>query len=911
MSYAVRRVVDPSTAPNSSGEPPTTATVLDYICLFTHDLRRKQKRWQDGKLKYHTFNKRIMVYDDRGNFIGDAHWHGGGDLEEGEELELDRGAAIVQVADCVGSREQDLTEILDKRVREVEKRRNLAAAKTPQSSRAGAQSRQQEQPHFQVSHRSLSSIVPSPGPIGRAAISDRSPFEARKAEGAPPAKKRRVSPSPPSKTGFAQSLFGARLNLGGSGAMASLKMRALKERTNLQRKVDEGDKGQSSDGDEDVVIVDERRKKVVVKKSRYSTALSAVSTTVNDGPRPVVRQILTPVHDKDKLATDSTSKRVEEAQVEDRSDTVNGNSDMTLDTTPGLQAAAKLCETRTSAKPAGGHKQAARKTTPAHSKAQVSTTAAARKATPEPPADVIAIESSPEAKPQRTANKNSERRPKVAANVPTVELPRPTSPPKPPERRTELRIKSRQRRGLLMMSERRQGLQRQPASATATSNVRAAETAPDNGAEESTSPEVQVQRNDEEPPGHESEEPDEEQTITATPEPSPPRRNNASEVVSESESDVPSAKSNQNKKLLEEAETSSVSDEEVKPSRKRQRIASKRSTSRQLPSESESTESSPRQVRRKTKATVRNEPDLSADEDTRAHAPPKTTRRSQIQRSESPEVDSSSDKDSDQPPPRQMRRTRTKRESVPPAAEKTDEPKGPRITRMARKSVKCKEIFGFIPPDSELDLVPAAFAMATERIGTVGRPPGVPNRLPGITVTRRPELVTSVVQAPPRPAENKNVEVAGDLSSESGVREKSSSEPPLEETIHEDSTIVNPEPGLLGKTESIVAEPVREASPLERNTVTDQAITSKPTIINPATRGKKAARKQDAAGQAPQTIVPFEAPGQVRPPREKQALPKKMDQNLPGFTSANGGAWSKHAEDLLGMTRPTGKKSYR
>ncbi|KAK8914754.1 hypothetical protein VCV18_011072 [Metarhizium anisopliae] len=118
MSYAVR-IIDPSTAPNVSGDPPpTTASVIDYSCLFTHDLRRKQKRWQDGRLKYHTFNKRIMVYDDRGNFIGDAHWHGGGDLQEDEELELDRGAAIVQVGESTGSREQDLTEILDKRARE-------------------------------------------------------------------------------------------------------------------------------------------------------------------------------------------------------------------------------------------------------------------------------------------------------------------------------------------------------------------------------------------------------------------------------------------------------------------------------------------------------------------------------------------------------------------------------------------------------------------------------------------------------------------------------------------------------------------------------------------------------------------------------------------------------------------------
>ncbi|GAO13595.1 hypothetical protein UVI_02015320 [Ustilaginoidea virens] len=272
MSYAVRGTT--STAPaGSSGEAAaTTATVRDYVCLFTHDLKRKQKRWQDGKLKYHTFNKRIMVYDDRGNFIGDGHWPAGGDLEEGEELQLDRGAAMVQVADCVGSREQDLTELLDRRAREVEKRRAVAAAKTPTPGRAGHRQQQQQQPrpqdrqrstHFQLNHRPLSRIVRSPGPIGRAAVPARSPYEARNGNptadarpAPPPAKKRRTSPSPPSKTGFAQSLFGARLNLSTCPvAVSTLRSRLLKEKTHVQEAADAA-AGLAAEED-DVVALDE------------------------------------------------------------------------------------------------------------------------------------------------------------------------------------------------------------------------------------------------------------------------------------------------------------------------------------------------------------------------------------------------------------------------------------------------------------------------------------------------------------------------------------------------------------------------------------------------------------------------------------------------------------------------------
>ena len=38
-----------------------TALILKFNCLFTHDMTRKQKRWHDGTLCFHTFNKRIMV----------------------------------------------------------------------------------------------------------------------------------------------------------------------------------------------------------------------------------------------------------------------------------------------------------------------------------------------------------------------------------------------------------------------------------------------------------------------------------------------------------------------------------------------------------------------------------------------------------------------------------------------------------------------------------------------------------------------------------------------------------------------------------------------------------------------------------------------------------------------------------
>ncbi|KAL7930376.1 hypothetical protein V8C35DRAFT_162294 [Trichoderma chlorosporum] len=113
------RPVRPTAAPATTAPPSASATVKEFICLYTHDLRRKTKRWQDGKLIFHAFNKKVMVYDEGGGFVGDGHWQGDeSEVAEGLEMNLDRGMAIVQVLECTGSKEQDLGEVLGKRARE-------------------------------------------------------------------------------------------------------------------------------------------------------------------------------------------------------------------------------------------------------------------------------------------------------------------------------------------------------------------------------------------------------------------------------------------------------------------------------------------------------------------------------------------------------------------------------------------------------------------------------------------------------------------------------------------------------------------------------------------------------------------------------------------------------------------------
>ncbi|KAE8454528.1 hypothetical protein EG329_000151 [Mollisiaceae sp. DMI_Dod_QoI] len=194
-----------------------TAPVLEFRCLYTQDLRRKQKRWQDGRLKFHTFNKRVMVYDERSNFVGDTHWREDSEFGEGEELELERSGTMVEVGECVGKRDQDLTELVDKRVKEREER---AAAKI--ASPAPSLFRTQGTPttnHLQP--KSLNALVIPTGHYGRALMPGTSPFEERQAQTSAqekdepdrPPKRRKYNEVVPSKSGYAQNLMGTALSL--------------------------------------------------------------------------------------------------------------------------------------------------------------------------------------------------------------------------------------------------------------------------------------------------------------------------------------------------------------------------------------------------------------------------------------------------------------------------------------------------------------------------------------------------------------------------------------------------------------------------------------------------------------------------------------------------------------------------
>lgn len=153
-----------------------TAPILDFRCLYTHDLRRKAKRWQDGTLRFHTFNKRIMVYDLSKNFIGDHHWCEKNPLQDGDELELDKGV-LIQVGVSTGTTIQDLSGLFEKRKKAQPDTSGRAIPPKP-----GPLSTTRPIPVqlSQLRPKSLNALLGTPkGPLGRAAVPSKSPCQLR------------------------------------------------------------------------------------------------------------------------------------------------------------------------------------------------------------------------------------------------------------------------------------------------------------------------------------------------------------------------------------------------------------------------------------------------------------------------------------------------------------------------------------------------------------------------------------------------------------------------------------------------------------------------------------------------------------------------------------------------------------
>lgn len=1034
-----------SRAPDPSSGGGHSAPVLEFLCLFTHDLRRKQKRWQDGRLKYHTFNKRVMVYDDRGNFIGDMHWRREWELDDGEEIELERGGVIVQVSECVGRQNQDLSELLDKRVKEKELRQARVALRSPISV-ASARSPLPPQDHFQTRHRPLHQVLGTPaGRPGRAAVPTESPYELRQKAsdasdnqaGTRSSKRRKYDNTPPSKMGYAQSLFGATLTLSAVPMSSAPRRLAVPaSRPTHESAVPE------------------------VIPSGEGPGMSANSGALTDSSRPG----LTVPPPRSHVGSDrhATPDRQEEHQQRTSGPDHDNNAIPTRQAdAPAPEGATGLCSMpKDPARPTIPPKRAERKSVAQRSRNSVEqfqdevdnrTEIAGRLPTEMPRSKVIVVdddtddrldEADSSTRPPDSASKDrvistavkqmSAKRSiakKPPAQKPVMEpnsieeLAENAGAP-PREERTELRLKPRQKRGLLLLSERKdtpkqpkrqRTAARGPSLAdhpgahsvdTASSEPAVPPAAGGSGSKNRDASSLSLS-----PGVPESPTPDLTPPSAQSPRGQSLHPPDATEFGRETGCSQPVAVSTS----LDKSETTAVDSPEPRllcgSTDGAEALALDPSPAPQSRGEAAEREQNARRT------TDRDLEGLSSDlrPDTRKPSAAKQARK--INKNDE---DLSSNLPPDTRRPRSARLARKTNkgdeglnhsEGEPHGAESDDDgteelpqvPVGPRLARLGRKSVKSLEVIGYVPSSSPATKVEetswaqtrppscaGSFTIQSASAVRVGGPAKSPAKLDGestlpLVAQRAAGTAQGVVPLDaftpgPGPALQRHNSLPddriskpreeggatcrtpclGDASSRRGLARHKSAVLPVERDKENDTSVLPSLTGLQNTarlekgttidatrpcitseviiTESTDLQPQlhKPRNPPEQDerptadgndvagarslvaAATKQSSAgsaSRPRIANPATRGRKAALKSDAAGQVPQPVLPTESvparsnvglPATIRPdPATANERPKRT-MRFPGFVSARGGGpWSREAHDLLETGRPS------
>ncbi|TLD22231.1 hypothetical protein PspLS_08015 [Pyricularia sp. CBS 133598] len=914
----------------------TTAPVLEYICLFTKDLRKKQKKWQDGRLKFHTYNKKVMVYDERGYNVGHMHWRRDYDLADGEELELESGGTQVQVCECIGTQEQDISGLVDKRVQEREQRAIKVAARLQQSSSVGGSRpivRQSPNDHFQLRQLPLNQVLGTPtGHHGRALVPSESPFEQRQRappndETPRPTKRPRREPSPPAKSGYAQNLFGTKLHLS-SQPSSSLWQRTPRPTApaaeNPQRKPAQA--GQPAKKPEPAprkepktpavvdLIDDDGDDHTEKNDNRNHVEVPETSTRANMPSRQV------------RNAEKATKKRMAPVQTSD------------IEATPLPRSLNQ----------------------PVPKKPRLSDS------TPLSSPEIVELNSPPAAlsKPHKTLT----RPPKVA----TTETRRPRPEPEPlPDKETDpaelleddftqqskqktaLRIKSRKKRGLMMLSSNNveassdpepresrkhsndafvnpqdtdSGLARESGRDVATAKTkkqRGEKPTEQHPRLPSPSPALTDKSRDTSPAGHGGIEPPEKQTKQRG-----KARARANERAVNSASETNSTPETRNDPP---AAAKSSMQKGGKRARARPNVL--------VEEDSDSNETFESHSKAAQDPKNRNvHPDVASllfDDDSDASndwVPPPPTCQNLAKISESKK------KQEIAKPTKALDRVRE--DSEPPAGQM-------RLEKLGRKSVKSREIIGWVfdqppavsfGPRAALPLIASQLARSPSPdpvpSSVIENPDGPPMSPPDIVndVPTSSELA-QLIETPVATSKRAPDLTIGKASADSlpktvpDFTEKTTAHPVQETTL--DVAVKNVVPVSASKP---IAEGATKTTP-------DPApvINSRPRIANPATRGRKAAVRSDAQGKVPQHILPTDPnsmprkdvlqalatmmaasaneaaallPSQIEPPPAAPERPK-IKMKLPGFAPAGAsvgdvlGPWTREAYDLLGMGRPS------
>jgi hypothetical protein len=278
-------------------------------------------------------------------------------------------------------------------------------------------------------------------------------------------------------------------------------------------------------------------------------------------------------------------------------------------------------------------------------------------------------------------------------------------------------------------------------------------------------------------------------------------------------------------------------------------------------------------------------------------------------------------------------------------------PVGPRLARLSKRSVRSREVIGFVPSNPPVANLPKTDEPASKRL----QKPSAPRQNPPSDDVSKGSSTNQAVEEEKKP----RAQQVGDPSSHRELAYHKSAALPRggigDEEAFSLSSVAAPENATradndeipkivrlcVTNDEEVAAQPSRLHEP--RNTSkqvehpmnatghsgVDSHLTEsenqpspvisrpdtiiRPKIMNPATRGRKAALTSDAAGQVPQSILPTEPisarsdmvpPGAKRPDHAVGEGPKRR-MRFPGFASARGGGpWSREAHDLLETGRP-------
>ncbi|KAI1630824.1 hypothetical protein F4809DRAFT_635146 [Biscogniauxia mediterranea] len=898
-----------SSASSASRQPrASTAPVLEFVCLFTNDLRRKQKRWQDGRLKYHTFNKRVMVYDERGNFVGDTHWCEDYDFGEGEELQLERGSSIVQVAECVGSRDQDLSELVDKRAQERVKRQSAALARRAPTVESATP--QAATPHFQLQQRPLHNVIGTPtGHHGRAVIPIESPFEERQRQiasplhdGSRPAKRRKRELSPPSKSGYAQSLFGATLTLSGR-PLSSAPIRHQPSKVSHVR--EDNVTPASSDPSHQDGELDSPQpttKTHVALKSRRPGLVNiqpGSSLLKNKPPRPSSppAQVIT-IDDPDLPSSPPRNEIYNVQKISSLAATSQAKNLESRRTGKVTSLKAQNSLQSTSVNRDLLNPQERRDTLlKVNTEHHVPDDGSPAKTFVERVED-----EKPRTKRSKITGRERSHSPTIAApdtskivDLTIEQEPSPAEAPSVNRPRTELRIKPRKKRGLLMMSER--GPVDSSISVLSKEKTRRKRDPPSKSVDELLVDDLgEANSRKEVSPVGESR--DDSRLIDDD-------SHNPAEIdelrrEAQSGSAMPTRKAR--RKTKKEASPLGSGDEMT---------AGKQSKAPGVKghTQDESGSSHVNQSHRRPSPF-----DDDSSEEILSRNRRSRTRKQTI--TQSPERQNNAQTDEDSPPRkrRSLRKKKTQTETVEEEYGESESPPPPRLAHLGRKNIRSKEVIGFIFDEDDMKPVSRSNSARVDQVPAVCVQPDQP------TSEISPAQAMGVTEKIATIETQQTIDLQARDHITNPMEESTTTKPRGDRSDPQDLSVPPaplPEVALRRQdstTSSSSAMGVDKAavSP-EDSTVTKPQSVPIPKLINPATRGRKAAKPSDAAGQMPICPLPPEVGPHTTSLPEKPPNPKKRSgpangkaasAPMPGFARANGGPWSREAHDLFEFRRP-------